>query len=37
MSEDEPIIRDMIIDSSSEDEDPEDMEDDVPANMIHLY
>jgi len=37
MFEDEPIIRDMIIDSSSEDEDPEDMEDDVPANMIHLY
>ena len=27
----------MIIDSSSEDEDPEDMEDDVPANTIHLY
>ena len=37
MYEDEPIIRDMINDSSSEDKDPEDMEDDVPANTIHLY
>jgi len=39
ISKEEPIIRDIIIDSSSEDEDPDvmDMEDDVLANMIHPY
>jgi len=35
----ELIIRNMIIDSSLEDEDPDvmDMEDDVPTNTIHPY
>jgi len=39
ISEEEPIIRDIIIDFSSEDEDPNvmDMEDDVLTNTIHPY